>query len=179
MNKIMNVFIFTVVFALSAGAFAHEGLELGFATGTTHSLAPDSFKSATTTGQAHMYWLGYGINQNLGVEISHEFFDFDTLNTRYSNYTLSATYVFFSPAAIHPLFKFGVGTSDVESAFFAHNAQSYQAKAAIGLEADFKYISVGVLFNYIYLSRANITPDYEKASMLIPALYLTIHGASE
>ena len=174
MKKMIKALMFAVVLSVATQSFAHEGFQLGLGLGSTHSLTPDDFKSSTKTGEAHLYWLGYGFNSNWGVELSHESYDFDQLNSHYNNYSLSGVYTFFADSSIHPIAKVGAGVTEITSIFDV-KARAPQAKLAVGIEGDFKYVSVGALFNYIFSTRANVNPGFENASILIPAIYLTIH----
>lgn len=178
MKRLIRLLVLAAALTFTHQVQAHEGFELGLGAGTSNALTPDSFKSDTTTGDAQLYWISYGLDKNWAAEISHESFDFDRLDSKYKNYTLSAAYTFLPTSQIHPLAKLGVGFSEVQSVFDV-KATSAQAKASFGLESDFKFISVGALFNYIYMTRANINPGYENSSALIPALYITFHESRE
>lgn len=174
MKKMINAVVLAAALTISIQGMAHEGLELGIGLGATHALTPDDFKSATKTGEANLYWLGYGFNSNWGVELSHESYDFDQLDSHYKNYSLSGVYTFFADSPIHPVAKLGFGVTEIISVFDVKTSAP-QAKLAVGIEGDFKYVSVGALFNYIFAARSNVNPGFEKGSVLIPAIYLTIH----
>lgn len=179
MFKITGQLVLAALLLVGANVYAHEGFELGIGAGTTHSLTPDTFKDAAKTGDANLYWIGYGFDENLGVEISHESFDFDGANTKHKAYGVSGVYNFIPQYKVHPLAKLGAGLLKTEvDGLDAVN--SFDAKAALGVEANFSYVTVGALFNYIYMKKiadANPTMDaVENATALIPSLFLTIHG---
>ncbi len=179
MNKMINaVVVLAAALTLSTQAMAHEGFELGVGLGTTHALTPDDFKQATKTGEANLYWLGYGFGKNWGAELSYDSFDFDGADTKHQALTASGVYTFFADSALHPLAKLGLGTAESKDAADVKET-SLSGKAAIGLEGDFKYVSVGALFNYIYIQKAHSNPDIEAASVLIPSIYLTVHTARD
>ena len=173
MNKMIRAFVLAAALTLSTEGMAHEGLELGLGLGSAQALTPDDFKSAAKTGEANFYWLGYDFDSSWGVELSHESYDFDQLGSHYKNYSLSGVHAFFADSTIHPIVKFGAGVTEVTTVFDV-KASAAQAKLAIGIEGNFKYFAVGALFNYIFAARANVNPGYEKGSVLIPAVYLTI-----
>lgn len=179
MNKMINaVVVLAAALTLSTQAMAHEGFELGVGLGTTHALTPDDFKSAAKTGEANLYWLGYGFDKNWAAELSYDSFDFDGADTKHQTLSASAVYTFFADSRIHPLVKLGVGATESKDVL-DEKENSVSGKAAVGLEGDFKYVSVGALFNYIYIQKAHSNPDIDAASALIPAIYLTIHTARD
>jgi OOP family OmpA-OmpF porin len=77
---------------------------------------------------------------------------------------------------VHPLAKLGLGMTENKNSA-GDKKNSPHAKAALGIEANFKYASVGALFNYIYIQKTQETPEVNNVSALIPAVYLTIHHA--
>ncbi len=179
MKKMINaVVVLAAALTLSAQAMAHQGLELGIGLGTTHALTPDDFKRAAKTGEANLYWLGYGFDKNWAAELSYDSFDFDGADTKHQSLSASGVYTFFADSQLHPLAKLGLGTTESKDAA-GEKQNSLSAKAAVGIEADFKYVSVGALFNYIFIQKAHSNPDIENASVLIPALFLTIHDARD
>ncbi|MBC7457399.1 MAG: outer membrane beta-barrel protein [Bdellovibrionaceae bacterium] len=175
MNKIINAVVLAAALTLSTQAMSHEGLELGIGVGTTHALTPDDFKRAAKTGDANLYWLGYGFNKNWAAELSYDSFDFDGADTKHQTLSASGVYTFFADYQIHPVAKLGLGTTESKDPA-GEKQNSLSTQAMVGLEADFKYVSVGALFNYIFIQKAHSNPDIENASALIPAIYVTIHG---
>ncbi len=174
----MVKFILAALLSLAVNAQAHEGFELGVGAGTTHSLTPDEFRQNAKTGDANLYWLGYGFNENFGVEISHESFDFDfagNVSSKHKAYTLSGTYDILSQNRVHPLAKLGFGTFKSEN-LQTEAVNTTHFKAALGLEANFNYVSVGALFNYFQIKKISDTVD-KAGTLLIPSLYLTLHGS--
>lgn len=176
MNKMINAVVLAAALTLSTQAMAHEGLELGIGLGTSHALTPDDFKRASKTGDANLYWLGYGFDKNWGAELSYDSYDFDGVDSKHQTLTAAGTYTFFAESMIHPLAKLGLGATESKNSI-DEKKTALSAKAAVGLEADFKYVSVGALFNYIYIQKVQETPEVKDASALIPAIYLTLHGA--
>lgn len=164
------------VLTISASATAHEGFELGIGAGTTHALTSDAFRQASKTGDANQYWIGYGFDKNLGAELGLDSFDFDGSNSQHQLISLAGTYTFLPQHMVHPLVKLGVGSVDSKDAA-GTKTTGMSAKAAVGLEGDFKYVSVGALFNYFYAEKAQ--SNFEKVTAMIPALYLTIHDSRE
>lgn len=176
MNKMINTVVLAAALTLSAQAMAHQGLELGIGAGTTHALTPEDFKQAAKTGDANQYWIGYGFDKNWGAELGLDTFDFDGVDSKHQSISAAGVYNFFSESMIHPLAKFGLGMTESKN-IIGEKKNAPHAKAAVGLEANFRYASVGALFNYIYIQKVQETPEVKDASALIPALYLTIHGA--
>jgi OmpA-OmpF porin, OOP family len=175
----MIKFLLMAIIALGLNVQAHQGFELGIGAGTTHPLTPDSFRQTSETGDATLYWLGYGFDSNLGVEISHEVLDFEIApaDSKHKAYTLSLTYDMLSQYMVHPLVKAGLGSFDTEVPG-TDKISTTHFKIALGLEANFNYVSVGALFNHFQLKKkdpsiANYT------TFLIPSLYLTLHGPRE
>jgi OOP family OmpA-OmpF porin len=168
--------VLAAALTVSTQVLAHEGFELGLGSGTTHALTSDAFKQASKTGDANQYWIGYGFDKNWGAEIGLDSFDFDGSNSKHQSIALSGVYNFVPSYQFHPLAKLGVGSLESKDATGDKTA-SVNAKAAIGIEGNFKYVSVGALFNYFYVTKAQ--SNFEKVSALIPALYLTIHDARE
>lgn len=163
---------------LTASANDHR-IELGIGAGTTHAIAPDDFKNPAKTGDAVQYWLGYGFNQNWGIELGYDVFDFDGIDTKHEQIALSGVYRFIPTSFIHPLAKLGLTSHKAKFMAGGDDSTSLGAKAALGLEADFKYVSVGALFNYVYAQKIQppVGNEVKDAQALIPALFLTIHNA--
>jgi OmpA-OmpF porin, OOP family len=168
--------ILALAFTVSTKAVAHEGLEVGIGTGTSHALAGDDFKRASKTGDANQYWVGYGFDQNWGAELGLDSFDFDNSNSKHQAISIAGVYNFLPQYMIHPLAKLGLGSVESKDAADAKTTGGH-AKAAIGIEGNFQYVTVGALFNYFYAQK--VQSNLENASALIPALYLTFHGPRE
>lgn len=175
MNKYVRSLIAVLVLFASVSALAHTGLELGIGAGTTHATMPDDFKSASKTGDAVQYWIGYSLNNNFGAEFGYDVFDFDGSNSKHKALFLAGTYKFLHNYALHPIAKLGLGS--VETKNVGDKVTSLGAKAGLGLEADFKYLSVGTMFNFIYAQKTHT--DIKNAMAFVPALFLTIHEARD
>lgn len=175
MNKFVRNLVTMLALLVSVSGFAHTGLELGIGAGTTHATMPDDFKSASSTGDAVQYWLGYSLDQNWGAELGYDVFDFDGTNSKHKALFLAGTYKFLHNYTIHPLAKLGLGS--VETKNVGDKVTALGAKAALGLEADFKYVSVGTLFNFIYAQKTH--SDLKNALAFVPALFITIHEARD
>lgn len=174
MIKLIAILAASVI--VSAQALAHEGFELGIAAGTSHALTSDSFKQASKTGDANQYWIGYGFDKNWGAEIGLDSFDFDGSDLKSQAITAAGTYDFLPEHRVHPLAKLGAGTHEMKNTGGGKHSSAF-AKAALGLEADFRYVSVGALFNYLYMH--DVISFDGSHSALVPALFLSIHEARD
>lgn len=146
--------ILAIVSFLSLSAYAQEHrIELGLASGVTQGVAGESFNKNSKSGDAQSYWLGYGLNKNYGVELGLDHFDFDGVNTDHQLIYLAGVYRWAPESWIHPIAKLGLGSLQSKN-FSDEKTSSVGAKAALGLEADFKYISVGALADYQYMIKS-------------------------
>jgi OOP family OmpA-OmpF porin len=152
-----------------------ERFELGLASGTSHPFAGDNFKSAASTGDAQSYWLGYALDKNVGIELGYDFFDFDKINTRHQALFLSGAYRFFADNWVHPIAKLGLGSIESKN-FLDQKTNSFGLKAVVGLEADFKYLSIGTAMNYFMIAKAGEADSLKNAQALVPMIFLTIHN---
>lgn len=176
-NKFYTAFIaLTMVLSLSHTALAHPGFEFGIGAGDSNDLSPKNFEAISKAGDANLYWLGYGFDQNWGAELGYDSFDFDGSNSKHQALTLSGVYTFFPQYDIHPVAKLGLGANESKDAADTKTSSAH-AKAVLGVEADWKYVSVGAAFNAIYMVKTH--SDIENATVLIPAIYLTLHEAVE
>lgn len=170
--------------ALFAGlsVSAQDRFELGVGAGTSHPFAGEAHKSNNTTGDAMNYWLGYGLDKNWGVELGYDNYDFDKSNVKSELISLAGVYRFVPESWVHPIAKLGFGAGSSKN----QNSDKHSglgAKFAGGIEADFKYVSVGALLNWIYNDKVIGTlPTDDKtkdAQAVIPALFLSVHNALE
>lgn len=177
MNKLFTVcLVLTLGLVLEATAQTTQRYEAGIAAGSTHAIVGETFKNSAKNGDDQSYWLGYGFTPNWGVELGLDHFDFDRVNTQHQLISLGAVYRFVPNNWMHPIAKLAVGS--VESKNFSdEKTTAVGAKLAAGLEADFKYLSVGTLFNYHYVSKAGEADTLKDAQALVPVLFLTIHNA--
>lgn len=175
----MKTFICIATILLAATiATAAPRIELGVGGGTTHPFAGDNFKDQASTGDSQIYWIGYGLTKNLGLELGLDNLDFDKLNTKHQAYNLSGVYRFAADSFIHPIAKLGLGA--VESKLVTgEKTTGLGAKAAGGVEADFKYVSVGALVNYHYITKAGDADVTKNMQALTPAVFISIHNATE
>ncbi len=158
MNKMINAVVLAAALTLSTQVMAHEGFELGIGSGTTHALTPDDFKNAAKTGDANQYWIGYGFDKNWGAELGYDSFDFDGVDSKHQAISATGVYNFLADSMVHPLAKLGLGMTENKNSA-GDKKNSPHAKAALGIEANFKYASVGALFNYIYIQKTQDTPE--------------------
>lgn len=173
MNKLFSC-LAVLVFAVTVNA--QDRFELGIGAGTTHPVGGDTFKNNASTGDGQNYWLGYGLDKNWGVEIGLDNLDFDKANSKHKAINLSGVYRFAATNWIHPIAKLGI--TSVESKDSADvKTTSMGAKAAAGLEADWKYISAGALFNYYYVSKSDETLNLKDTQAFQPAIFIAIHNA--
>lgn len=175
----MTKMIGVILCFLSLSAVAQDGrIELGLGSGVTQAISGSTFNRAAKSGDAQNYWLGYGFNKNYGIELGFDHFDFDGVNTSHQLIYLAGTYRWMPEAWIHPLAKLGVGS--LESKNFADEKKnSIGAKAALGIEADWKYVSAGALLNYQYMDKAGDVDSLKRAQAIVPMLFLTFHNALE
>jgi OOP family OmpA-OmpF porin len=177
MTKIVSLM---VVFAIAISASAQERFEFGIGAGTTHPFAGNDFKNGNSMGDAQQYWLGYSFDKNLGLELGLDNFDFDTSNVKNQLISLAGTYRFVPQSWVHPVAKLGLGSSNTKNTSDDKNS-GLGAKLAAGIEADFNYVSVGALVNWVYADKTiGSTTAAEKvthAQAIIPALFLTVHNS--
>ncbi|MBC7466350.1 MAG: OmpA family protein [Bdellovibrio sp.] len=168
----------TAILLAATIATAAPRIELGAGGGTTHPFAGDTFKNQASTGDSQIYWIGYGLTKNWGLELGLDNLDFDNLNTKHQAYNLSGVYRFAADTFIHPIAKLGVGS--VESKLVTgEKTTALGGKAAGGIEADFKYVSFGALINYHYFTKAGDADVTKNMQALTPALFISIHNATE
>lgn len=175
MLKLMTSLLF-VILSAQFQAQALERIELGIAAGTTHPAVGETFKQNATEGNSQHYWLGYSLDDNWAVELGQDQLDFDKANSRHKSINLSGVYRFMPQSWVHPIAKLGVGTVESESATDV-KTNSMGAKAALGLEADFKYVSTGVLAQHYYMAKSDSVADLKDTQAIVPALFLTVHTA--
>lgn len=160
-------------FGISAQA---QRFELGVGAGTTHAVQGETFRNTAKTGDGRNYWLGYGFNKNWGAELGYDDFDFDGTNSKHQAINLSGVYRFLAEKTVHPIAKLGVSSVDSKN-ITGEKTNSIGGKAAAGIEADFRYISVGALFNYHYIQKSDKVADLKDTQAFIPSLFLSIHNA--
>ena len=165
------------VLVLSFAVHAQDRFELGIGAGTTNPVAQDAFKSAASPGNAQLYWLGYGLDKNWGVELGLDQADFDKINSKHKALSLAGVYRFLPEKWVHPIAKLGLTSVESTSTLNA-KINSFGLKVAAGLEADaFKYVSIGALFDYLYITKSDDVADFKDTQAFIPAVFLTIHNA--
>jgi OmpA-OmpF porin, OOP family len=157
-------------------AQAQERFEVGIGAGTTHPMGGDAFKSASSTGDGQNYWLGYGLDENWAVELGLDNLDFDKSNSKHKAISLNGVYRFLPQSFIHPIVKLGLGSYESTSATEV-KTNSMGAKAAMGLEADFDYISIGTLINFHHILKSDDAADLKNSQAVVPTLFLTLHNA--
>ena len=156
--------------------WAQDRVELGIGAGQTRAVVGDTFRHQASQGDSQNYWIGYGLDEHWGVELGIDYLDFDGLNSHHQAIDLSGVYRFVPQSFVHPLAKLGLGTVESKSVTDV-KTNSMGAKAAVGLEADFKYVSVGALFNYFYMAKSDDALDLKDSQAVVPSLFLTIHNA--
>lgn len=175
MSKLMTSLLF-VILSTQLQVQAKERIELGLGAGTTHPAVGETFKQSATEGHSQHYWLGYSLDDNWSVELGQDQLDFDKANSRHKSINLSGVYRFIPQSWVHPIAKLGVGTVESKSATDV-KTNSMGAKAALGLETDFKYISAGVLAQHYYIAKSDSAADLKDTQAVVPALFLTVHTA--
>lgn len=80
--------MFKILLTLSVVLFtftsnAQERIEFGIGAGSSLPVNGSAFKSAASAGDSYSYWLGYGLDENLSVEIGLDQFDFDSVNSKH------------------------------------------------------------------------------------------------
>lgn len=162
---------------LSFTALAQDRFEIGIGAGSTHPMAQDAFKSAASPGDGQLYWLGYGLDENWGVELGLDQLDFDAIDSKHKALSLAGVYRFLPQNWVHPIAKLGLTSVESKSALDVKTS-SFGLKAAAGIEADaFKYVSVGALFDYNYISKSDDAADLKDTQAMMAAVFLTIHNA--
>lgn len=170
----MRSIVVIISFLLPVMAWSQERIEVGIAGGTTHPHLGEAFEKAASAGNGQAYWLGYGLDKNWGVEIGLDNLDFDGANSKHQFVNLTGVYRFAVENFIHPVAKLGIAT--VTSKDFADvSTSSFGAKAALGLEADFKYVSFGALVNFYHALKTDDALDYKNTQMVMPAIFLSFH----
>lgn len=168
--------VLSLVLTMSSVSFgaSFSKFELGLGAGTTHPYASNAFKDQAKSGDAQAYWLGYRLDPNKAIEIGFEGFDFDRFNSKHQAIVASGVYRFSAENFIHPVVKLGLGT--VQSTLANDDkTNSFLAKLAGGLEADFRHFSVGALMQFHYIAKAGEADAIKNMQFATPMLYLTIH----
>lgn len=165
-----------MIMALGYSSLAQNRIEAGIGAGTTQPVLGEAFENAASDGDGQNYWLGYGFNKNWGVELGLDQLDFDGVNSKHKAYNLAGVYRFAAERMIHPIAKLGLSSVESKSAT-DDKTNSFGAKAALGLEADFRYVSVGALANYHYFANSDKTADYKHTQAFVPTVFLAIHNA--
>lgn len=186
MMKLLSVL--AVLVAITT-ANAQERFELGLGAGSTHPQNGDQFRSSTTTGDGNNFWLGYGFDENWGVELGLDNIDVDikpafgTGTAKNQLINLSGVYRFIPSSMIHPIAKLGVASVESKTNDATTGAElkttSLGGKLAAGLEADFKYLSLGALVNFYHMAKTSDTPELKDTQIIQPAVFLTLHNALE
>lgn len=169
-----------LVFSVLASTFASAAnrIEVGLGSGTTQAYSGDTFKNQSSSGNAESYWIGYGLDKNLSLELGLDFLDFDKINTQHQAINLLAVYRFNTDTWIHPIAKIGAGV--VQSKLVNDDkTSSFGIKAAGGLEADCKYISFGGLVNYNYIAKAGDADVFKNIQAIVPMVFISFHNAVE
>ena len=173
MTKIFLVL--TVVF-VSVLAQAQERLEIGLGAGNTHEAGGESFNSAASSGDGHNFWLGYGLDDHWGVELGLDQLDFDKINSKHQLISMGAVYRWMPEKFVHPLAKLALATAQSTSAADL-KTNSLAAKAAAGLEAEWKYISAGVLANIFHIVKTDDAANLKGVQAVEPELFIAFHTA--
>jgi OOP family OmpA-OmpF porin len=170
-----KLLVLLVIFVALA-AQAHEKIELGLGAGNTHEAGGEAFNSAASSGDGHNFWLGYGLDDNWGVELGLDKLDFDGIDSKHQLISMGAVYRWMPGAFIHPLAKIAVATAESTSALDV-KTNSLAAKGAAGLEAEWKYISAGVLANVYHIVKSDDAANLKGTQAVQPSLFITFHTA--
>ncbi|MGZ3692107.1 MAG: OmpA family protein [Pseudobdellovibrio sp.] len=173
MNKFLSM---ALILAAAFTVSAQERFEVGMGAGTSHPLNGDAFRNAASTGDGHEFWLGYGLDENWGVELGLDNMDFDKVNAKSTGISLGGVYRFVPTSFIHPIAKLGLGSFESENAA-TQKTTSMGLKAAGGIEADFKYLSVGALLNFYHILKSDDAADLKNTQALVPAVFVSIHNS--
>ncbi len=165
--------LITALFFVSV-SHSEDRLEFGLGVGPTYPLANSAFKDLAKKGNNQNYWIGYGLEDNIGVELGLDIFDFDQIDTHHQAISLAGVYRFPAMKSIHPLVKLGL--SNIQSKLPSDSRiNSYGGKVAGGFEVDFKYISLGGMVNYYYVSSAGDADIYKNVQAIAPVLFISFH----
>ncbi|MBY0452741.1 MAG: OmpA family protein [Bdellovibrionaceae bacterium] len=180
--------ILAVLVAMTT-ANAQERFELGLGAGSTHPQNGEQFRTSTTTGDGNNFWLGYGFDENWGVELGLDNIDadikpaFGTDTAKNQLVNLSGVYRFIPSSMIHPIAKLGLASVESKTNDPVTGAElkttSLGGKLAAGFEADFKYLSLGALINFYHIAKSSDTPELKDTQLIQPAVFLTLHNALE
>lgn len=165
-----------LVILVALAAQSQERLELGLGAGNTHEAGGEAFNSAASSGDGHNFWLGYGLDENWSVELGLDKLDFDGINSKHQLIGMNAVYRWMPSSFIHPLAKLGVATAESTSALDV-KTNSLAAKVAAGFEAEWKYISAGVLANFYHIVKSDDAADLKGTQAVQPALFVAFHTA--
>jgi outer membrane protein OmpA-like peptidoglycan-associated protein len=119
--------------------------------------------------------LGYSLDKQTAIEMGLDHFDFDKINSKHQAISFSGVYRFFAENSIHPLVKLGLGSFESKNSL-DEKTNSFGLKAVAGLEADFKYISVGAALNYFVVSKMAESDSLKNVQVSVPMIFLTIHN---
>ena len=170
-----HFFLAAAILVSTQVSIAQERFEFGLGAGNSHPVGGETFKKAASSGDGHIFWLGYGLDDRWTVELGSENFDFDAVNSKHQGILLGGTYRFLSNQMLHPLAKIGLGSFESKDATDLKTS-SMGVRAAAGLEAEFKYVSFGVLMNLYHIFKTDDAAKLENTQVLVPALYLSLHN---
>jgi OOP family OmpA-OmpF porin len=170
---VKNLLVLTTVIVWAFAVSAQERLELGLGAGNTQPVGGDVFKNAASSGDGHNFWLGYSFDENWGVELGVDTIDFDKINSKHQLLDMGAVYRW-SSNPVHPIAKLALASVESTSAL-DQKTTSMGAKLAAGVEAEFKYISVGALLNFYHILNSDNAADLKNTQALQPALFVAFH----
>lgn len=170
MKKSITFLIF-LFFALVS--FADDQFEVGAAAGPSYPLAGSDFKSVAKKGNNQNYWIGYGLEDNMGVELGVDIFDFDQVDIHHQAIQLSGVYHFAGPSSLQPFIKIGAGT--VYSNLGGASLNAFGGKMVAGFECELKNISIGGMVNYYFISKAGDADSLKNIQVVAPAIFITLH----
>ncbi len=173
----MKNILLSVVFLAACCVAQANRIELGLASGVTSGVSGEAYR-VSKSGDAQTYWLGYGLDKNVSAELGFDHLDFDGVNTDHQIIYLAGVYRWMPEAWIHPISKLGLG-SVTSKGFTTEKVNSIGAKVSLGLEADFKYVSVGTLLNYHYMNKVADGDSFKDVQALVPMIFITFHNPTE
>ncbi len=174
----MKIISAILILAATTAATAQESFELGLGAGHSQAVVGEQYDRQNQQGDAQVYWLGYGMDKNWGLELGFDQFDFDRSDIKHQFISLAGVYKFNTQSWLHPLVKAGLGSTTSKN-IAGDKHTGLGAKLAAGLEAQFKYVSVGAMAQWIYSDKTigTLTNDSKLSGSqsVLPVLFLALH----
>lgn len=176
----MKSFVFAMLVSLTTVlTHAHEGFELSLGAGQTNPFAAQSFLDQSTDGNASHASIGYFFGHQLAATLGFDAYDFDRSDLKGEMISLGLKYGLNHSTFAHPYLVAAVGTASTKNTS-SDKHTGVGAKLGLGLEFDWKYVSVGGVVNLLYNDKAiGVNSAAEKisnAQAIVPMIVVSFHS---